>query len=198
MRASVRPLIGALAISGVVSAIPLSTAAASAQMLPAPELRLAQAATTPAPPPAMKQLALTDKQIEGVLAAQKDMDAITGKLPYDAKPDPAVTAQLEAVAKKYGFANYDEYNDVIDNISLVLAGFDPASKKYVGSDAVIRAQIAQVQADKKMPAKDKTEALAELNDALKAPAPPIENKGNIDLVGKYYDKLADALGNDDQ
>ncbi len=198
MRASVRPLIGALAISGVVSAIPPSTAAVSAQMLPAPELRLAQAATTPAPPPAMKQLALTDKQIEGVLAAQKDMDAITGKLPDDAKPDPAVTAQLEAVAKKYGFANYDEYNDVIDNISLVLAGFDPASKKYVGSDAVIRAQIAQVQADKKMPAKDKTEALAELNDALKAPAPPIENKGNIDLVAKYYDKLADAIGNDEQ
>ena len=198
MRASVRPLIGALAISGVVSAIPPSTAAVSAQMLPAPELRLAQAATTPAPPPAMKQLALTDKQIEGVLAAQKDMDAITGKLPDDAKPDPAVTAQLEAVAKKYGFANYDEYNDVIDNISLVLAGFDPASKKYVGSDAVIRAQIAQVQADKKMPAKDKTEALAELNEALKAPAPPIENKGNIDLVGKYYDKLAEALGADQQ
>jgi len=198
MRASVRPLIGALAISGVVSAIPPSTAAVSAQMLPEPELRLAQAATTPAPPPAMKQLALTDKQIEGVLAAQKDMDAITGKLPDDAKPDPAVTAQLEAVAKKYGLANYDEYNDVIDNISLVLAGFDPASKKYVGSDAVIRAQIAQVQADKKMPAKDKTEALAELNDALKAPAPPIENKGNIDLVAKYYDKLADAIGNDEQ
>jgi hypothetical protein len=159
---------------------------------------LAQAAATPTPAPPMKQLALTDKQIEGVLAAQKDMDAITGKLPDDAKPDPAVTAQLEAVAKKYGFASYDEYNDVIDNISLVLAGFDPGTKKYVGSDAVIRSQIAQVQADKKMPAKDKTEALAELNEALKAPAPPIENKGNIDLVAKYYDKLADAIGNDEQ
>jgi len=33
---------------------------------------------------------------------------------------------------------------------------------------------------------------------LKAPAPAIENKGNIDLVGKYYDKLADALGDDQQ
>jgi hypothetical protein len=45
---------------------------------------------------------------------------------------------------------------------------------------------------------DKKEALAELNDALKAPVPPIENKGNIDLVAKYYDKLADALGDDQQ
>ncbi len=72
----------------------------------------------------------------------------------------------------------------------MLAGFDPATKKYVGTEAVIKAQIAQVQADKKMSAKDKKEALADLNEALKSPAPPIENKGNIDLVVKYYDKLA--------
>jgi hypothetical protein len=61
---------------------------------------------------------------------------------------------------------------------------------------VIKAQIAQVQADKKMPAKDKKEALDELNEALKTPAPQIENKSNIDLVGKYYDKLVAALGDD--
>ncbi len=143
-------------------------------------------------------MALTEKQVEGVLAAQKDMDAITAKLPEDAKPDPKVTAQLDAVAKKNGFASYDEYNDVIDNISLVLGGFDPATKKYVGSEAVLKAQIAQVEADKKMSAKDKKDALADLNEALKASAPAIENKGNIDLVGKYYDKLADALGGDEQ
>ena len=100
------------------------------------------------------------------------------------------------MAKKNGFASYDEYNDVVANISMVLGGFDPVTKKYVGSDAVIKAQIAQVQADKKMSPKDKKEALADLNEALKAPAPPIENKGNIDLVAKYYDKLADALGDD--
>ena len=41
-----------------------------------------QAAPPPqAAPPAIKQIALTEKQIEGVLAAQKDMDAITDKLP---------------------------------------------------------------------------------------------------------------------
>ena len=46
----------------------------------------------------------------------------------------------------------------------MLAGFDPATKKYVGPEAVIKAQIAQVEADKKMSAKDKKEALADLND----------------------------------
>ena len=148
--------------------------------------------------PALKQMALTDKQIEGVLAAQKDIDAIAEKLPDDAKPDPKVTAELDGVARKNGFASYDEYNDVIDNISLVLAGIDPATKKYVGSEAIIKAQITQIQSDTSMPANDKKQALADLNEALKAPSPPIENKGNIDLVVKYYDKLADALGNDQQ
>jgi len=47
-----------------------------------------------------------------------------------------------------------------------------------------------------MPAKDKSDALADLNQALKAPEPPIENKGNIDLVTKYYDKLAALMGED--
>jgi hypothetical protein len=148
--------------------------------------------------PALKQMALTDKQIEGVLAAQKDIDAIAEKVPDDAKPDPKVTAELDAVARKNGFASYEEYNDVIDNISLVLAGIDPATKKYVGSEAIIKAQITQIQSDTSMPANDKKQALADLTEALKAPSPPIENKGNIDLVVKYYDKLADALGNDQQ
>jgi hypothetical protein len=156
-----------------------------------------------APPPAqqpaaVRQVALTDKHIDGVLAAQKEMDAITEKLPENARPDPTITAQLDAVARKNGFASYDEYNNIVDNISIVFAGFDPATRKYVGVEAVIKAQIAQVQADKKMPTRDKKEALADLNEALKSPAPQIENKGNIELVAKYYDKLADALGNDEQ
>ena len=127
-------------------------------------------------------MALTSKQIEGVIAAQKEMDEIDEKLSEKAKPYLIVAEQLESAAKKNGFASYDEYTNVVDNISLVLAGFYPATKKYIGSDAVIRAQIAQVQADKSMPTEDKTEALDELNNALKSPAPPVENKGNIELV----------------
>jgi hypothetical protein len=156
----------------------------------------AQAA--PRQPPAFKQIALTDKQIEGVLVASKDVDAITSKLPDNARPDPKIIAQLDGVAKKNGFSSYGEYSSVLNNIGVVMAGFDPVSKKYVGREAVIKAQIAQLQADKKMPAQEKNTALADLNQALKAPAPPIENKGNIDLVAKYYDKLAAALGEDQE
>src|SRR6201999_4096476 len=106
--------------------------------------QMAPAQAAPPQDNTVKQMALTEKQVQGVLAAGPDMDAITSKLPENAKPDPKVTAQLEAVAKKNGFASYDEYNNVLDNISLVMAGFDSVSKKYVGTDAVIKAQIAEV------------------------------------------------------
>jgi len=202
MREFVRPVVAALSIaclSGSLAVLSGSDASAQqAKQAPPKQTAPAQAAPAPAQEAAVKQMALTEKQIEGVLTAAKDMDAITAKLPEDAKPDPKITAQLDDVAKKNGFAGYDEYNDVVDNISMVLAGFDPTTKKYVGIETVIKAQIAQVQADKKMNAKDKKDALADLNEALKTPVPPIENKGNIDLVTKYYDKLADVLGNEEE
>lgn len=59
-------------------------------------------------PPELKQVALTDKQVQGLLDSQAEMDAIISRVPDDASkpPDAATMAALEAVAKKYGFANY--------------------------------------------------------------------------------------------
>jgi hypothetical protein len=199
MREIFRPAASALSIACLalaMSVVSSGNVLAQAKQAAPKEASPPAQATPPAAAeiPAIKQIPLTEKQIEGVLVAQKEVDAIVDKLPDDPKPDPKVDAQLEAIVKKNGFAGYDEYNTVIDNISLVLGGFDPATKKYVGPEAVAKAQIAQVQADKKMSAKDKKEVLAELDEVLKSPPPAIENKGNIELVAKYYDKLADALG----
>jgi hypothetical protein len=201
MREIFRPAVCALSAACLAlafSALSNSDAMAQAKQAPPKQSAPAQAAPPPAAEAPVKQIALTEKQIQGVLAASKDVDAITDKIPDNAKPDPKVDAQLDAVAKKNGFASYDDYNSVVDNISLVLGGFDPATKKFVGAETVLKAQIAQIQADKKMPAKDKKEALADLNEALKSPPPAIENKGNIDLVAKYYDKLAEALGDGEE
>ena len=116
MRHFLRPLAGVFSIACLAAGLAIvSTGGALAQAQPAP--------------PPLKQMALTDKQIQGVLTAAKDMDAITQKLPPNAAPSPKAVAQLDAVAKKNGFASYDEYNDVVDNITLVLSGFDPVSQK---------------------------------------------------------------------
>ena len=203
MREIVRPVLAALSVASLAVAMTaLSNDGAFAQ---AKQQQMAppakQQAAPPPPPqaqqePQIKQIALTDKQVDSALAASKEMDPITAKIAENAKPDPKITAQLEGIAKKNGFAGMDDFNNVVDNISLVLGGFDPQTKKYVGPEAVLKAQIAQVQADKKMSPKDKKAALADLNDALKSPSPAVENKGNIDLVTKYYDKLAQAMSQD--
>jgi hypothetical protein len=139
----------------------------------------------------LKQAPLTEAQIAQYLAAQKDMEAVFAGLPPEAadKPDPKITAKLEAIAKKYHFASYDEFNSVAGNIALVLEGVDPQTKKYVGADVVLKQQIAEVQADKKMPPADKKAALAELNAGLKAIV-PVQITANIDLVLKHFDELA--------
>ncbi|WP_022721001.1 hypothetical protein [Rhodopseudomonas sp. B29] len=160
---------------------------------------LAQAKQAPAPEPQIKDVTLTEKQIQNVLAGHKEIDAIAAKLPDDpaGKPDPKILKQADDVAKKYGFASFAEYGDVVEAISMVLAGVDAKTKKYVGPEAELKSQIAAVQADTKMSADDKKEALASLNEALKNPGPPVTNQTNIDLVTKNYDQLADALEDDE-
>src|ERR1700722_19763562 len=59
--------------------------------------------------PAVKQMAMTKKQIEGVIAAQKEMDEINEKVSEKPKPYLIVAEQLESVAKENGFARYEDY-----------------------------------------------------------------------------------------
>jgi hypothetical protein len=142
----------------------------------------------------VKQIKLSDKQVEGFIAAQKDMSAVTEKMQGGAsdKPDPKVQAELESVAQKHGFATFAEYDDVAANISMVMAGIDPQSKAFTEPKVAIQKEIDEVTADKSIPDKEKKQMLEELNEALKT-AQPIENPGNIELVKKYYDKIDAVL-----
>jgi hypothetical protein len=157
-------------------------------VLLAPHIALAQA--QPANEP-IKQMALTDAQVQAYLAAETAMEPLLAKMPQDdASPiDPKLLAALDAAAKKNGFASIDEFQDVGANIDLVMDGVDPATKKYVGADVLLKQEIASTQADAKLAPADKKQALAELNEALKS-VEPLQNAGNADLVLKYYDKLA--------
>ena len=145
-------------------------------------------------PPPLKQIALTQQQVDNVLAAAKEMEAITQTLPPNAPPNAQAVARLTAVAKKHGFASYADYETVVGNISLVMDGLDPKTRKYIGSEAALKAQIEMVKANTQMSAEQKKQALANLNMALQAKEPEVQNKGNIDLVIKNYDKLDVALG----
>src|SRR5262245_50115100 len=136
----------------------------------------------------LKQIALTDAQIESFIGAQKEMLPIVANAPDADKPDPKVMEQLEAVAKKYKFTNYAEYRDVAENIGLVMSGIDPDTKKYVGPDAVIKKHIALIDSEN-LAANDKKRQLEELQSKLKSLPEPVKFPANVDLVVSNYDKM---------
>jgi hypothetical protein len=141
-----------------------------------------------------RQIDLTEKQVQGFIAAQKPMTDATEKLqaePSD-KPDPKLQAELEAIARKQGFKDLAEYDEVAATISMVMAGIDPETKQYTPADVAIRQQIKDIEADKSLPADERKQALEELNESLKQ-AQPIRNPDNINLVKKYYDKIEAVL-----
>ena len=159
---------------------------------------LSTAATAQTGPgqPDMKQIQLTEKQVQGVIAAQKDVSAIFDKLQgQGAQSDqlpPKVQADLDVAVKKHGFKDFNEYDEVVGNITLVMTGIDPKTKAFTEPAVAIKKEVAEVTANKSIPAREKKEMLDELNEAQKA-AQPIQFPGNIELVKKYYDKIEAAL-----
>ena len=144
--------------------------------------------------PEVRQIQLTDKQVQGIIAAQKDVSTVFDKIqaPPTDELSPAVLAELDAVAKKHGFKDFNDYDEVLGNITMVMTGIDPKTKAFTEPAAAIKQEIADVTANKTIPAAEKKQMLEELNEALKA-AQPIQFPGNIDLVKKYYDKIDAAL-----
>jgi hypothetical protein len=139
----------------------------------------------------LKQVDLTEKQVQGFIAAQKPMTDAADKIQGDSS-DPKLQAALEAIAKKQGFKDLAEYDEVAATISMVMAGIDPETKKFTQADDAIRQQIKDLQADTTLPAEEKKQVTEELNEALKQ-AQPIRNPANIELVKKYYDKIEAVL-----
>jgi hypothetical protein len=72
------------------------------------------------------------------------------------------------------------------NISMIMSGIDPQTKKFTEPPNQIKNEIAALKADKSVPEADKKEGLAQLEAALKN-AKPIQFKENITLVLKYFD-----------
>lgn len=144
--------------------------------------------------PQPKQVALTQKSLDGLIAAQKEIRDLEAKMPKDTKaPDPKMDGQIDAAVKKNGFASAGDFADASYSVGVVLAGMDPDSGKYIGAEAATKKQVEEVKADKQMPPKEKKEALEELEQVLKAGSTEKPPQANIDLVTANVSKLNDGL-----
>jgi len=143
----------------------------------------------------VRQIKLTEKQIQSFMAAYEDMAKLYDDANAD-KPDPKVEAQAATLAKKNGFASLAQYDDVLMNITMIMSGIDPQTKKFTEPPEQIKNEIVALKADKSVPEAEKKESLTQLEAALKN-ARPIQFKENIALVLKYFDQLAPIMQEQD-
>src|SRR5215468_2847673 len=100
--------------------------------------------------------------------------------------------QVKQIAKSNGFSTLDEFDDVATNISLVLAGLDPESGQFTEPPDQIKKDIEELKQDTQVSQKDKDQALAQMQEALKRAA-PLQFKENVAVVKKYQKELDQVI-----
>jgi len=140
-----------------------------------------------------KQIKLTETHIKGFIGAQKEMADLAQKQGGQAtdKPDPKIQAELDAIAKRHGFGNFSDFDDIAFNISMVMGGLDEKGA-FTDPIASIKKEIADITADATIPEKDKKQMLDELNEALKS-TPPLQFPENVEVVKKHRADIEKVL-----
>ncbi len=145
----------------------------------------------------LKQVELTDTQVKNLIAAQGDLAAVVNRLeqmPEDA--EVSVKGDLDAIAKKHGFKDFEELDTVSANVQLVLDGIDPDSGEYADPVASLKQELADVEADDSMDAEEKKALVDELNEAINS-IPPLAYPGNVAVVKKYQKEMQEAMDGQD-
>lgn len=137
----------------------------------------------------LKQIELTDKQVGGFIAAQKDLQPLSAKLLEGGdKPDDALKGELDNIAKKHGFADFNDMEIVGANISIVLDGLDPKTGDYTDPVEKMKLELENIKADASIPDDDKKLVIEDLNQEIAA-AKPLQFQSNIEVVKKYQPDL---------
>ncbi|MDX2308519.1 MAG: hypothetical protein NW216_09795 [Hyphomicrobium sp.] len=168
----------------------LTVAAASVLFALVPPSGPAQAENAEQPAvEALRQVPLTDQQVAGFIAAQKDLQPLSNKLLEGGeKPDDALLNELEEIAKKHGFKSFAEMEEVGANISIVLDGLDRTTGTYTDPIEKMKAELESIKGDTTISDADKKLVIDDLNIEIAA-AKPLAHPGNIDVVKKHQAEL---------
>ena len=140
-----------------------------------------------------QQLQLTEAQIKGYLAAQPQFDSLLDKIEKAGEtPDAKLVDGLEALARKHGFASFEELDSVISNISFVLSGFTEDAGDFREPRDAMAAEVELLKTDKQIPEKERKVLMEELKEAIET-TPKLKFQSNVALVKKYFKELDNAL-----
>src|SRR6476469_10054896 len=88
----------------------------------------------------VKQIRLTEQQVQSFITAHKDMTATAGSSLR--QPNPKVRAESEIIAKKSGFKDFAEYDEVAADILMIVAGINPRTRRYTDPQIAMKQKIA--------------------------------------------------------
>jgi hypothetical protein len=139
------------------------------------------------------QIRLTEAQVKGYIAAQPDMTAILPKLDRAGDQEsPELESELDGIAKKHGFKDFEELSDVATNVSIVMAGFDSETGEFVEPVEALKKELEEIKKDSSIPADQRKELEQELTELVKI-TPVLEHRENIDLIKAYRQEIEKAL-----
>ncbi len=139
------------------------------------------------------QFKLTAEQIKGLVAAQPELGAMAERLEkLEDDSDVSVQKELNGIAKKHGFKDFDELDDVSANVQLVLDGIDPETGEYSDPLIGLKEELEEVKADKELPKEERKALIEELEEAMTA-LPPLKYKENVELVLEHQKLIQKAL-----
>ena len=78
--------------------------------------------------------------------------------------DAAAQARLEQVCAQAGFETYDQCTNTIGYVGILVGGFDPSTRTFQDPIARMRARIAEIEANTKLPAATSERMTAEMKD----------------------------------
>lgn len=140
-----------------------------------------------------KQIELTDSLVTSFIAAQKDYEPLAKKLSEAGeKLDDGLSKELDDVAKKHGFADFANFEDVGANVTLVLEGYDRESGTFSDPKTLMQKELEEIKADDSIPANEKKEILKDLEQEIAA-VPELQYPSNIDVVKKHLKEIEALL-----
>jgi hypothetical protein len=164
-------------------------------LLAAASLALVSGAMAQEPPKdePIKQIKLTEAQVKSFISAQPDLATVAPKLQEAGDNiEPTLQTELDGIAKKHGFSNFAELDDVAANISIVMAGLDSKSGEFTEPVEALKKELSDVTADASIPDADKKQLMQELNEAIST-TPRLEHVENVELVKAHRAEIEKAL-----
>ncbi|MEZ5924007.1 MAG: hypothetical protein R3D57_06435 [Hyphomicrobiaceae bacterium] len=146
-------------------------------------------------PPA--EIALSEETLKAVIAATKEMQALDPNKDGDGGSEAAeqtteVDGELDAIAKKHGFADGEAYSQAFESAVQAFAVVDWTSEQRKQEAA---AEIEAIKADPDMSEEAKQGEISQIEQDLAAP-PPTALPENVELVKAHEAEMRELMSSD--